>query len=129
MKRVVWPLLLLLAACSGPSGPTPADIAAQTAKTYYDQLLHGDYESFVAGCWRPDTIPPGYHEQLVANMKMFVGQQRDEHKGIGSVSVVNATADTTAHSAEVFLMLSFGDSTKEEVVVPMVQHDGTWYMR
>lgn len=126
-----FPLLLLslLAACSAPSGPTPGEIAAQTAKTYYDQLLRGDYEGFVGGSWQPDSIPAGYHEQLVANARMFVGQQLDEHKGIKEVHIASAQADTARHSASVFLLFAYGDSTTEEVVVPMVEHGSVWYMR
>jgi len=26
-------------------------------------------------------------------------------------------------------MLCFGDSTNEEIVVPMIERDGRWYMR
>lgn len=122
-------VLCLLQACSGPSDPTAAEMAGQTAKAYYDQLLRGDYESFVAGSWRPDSIPASYHEQLVTNAKMFVGQQNEEHQGIREVRVANAQADTARHSANVFLLFAYGDSTTEEVVVPMVEHKGVWYMR
>ena len=32
-------------------------------------------------------------------------------------------------TANAFLMLCFGDSTIEEVVVPMVKHEGKWLMK
>jgi len=61
--------------------------------------------------------------------QLLVGQQKDERRGILDVRVVNAVADTTKRSANVFLIFAYGDSTSEEVVVPMVQHRGVWYMR
>ena len=51
------------------------EVAGRAAKAYYDQLLHGDYNAFVAGRYQPDSIPAAYREQLVANAKMFLGQQ------------------------------------------------------
>ena len=132
MKKL-FPLflsLLFLVACGGKdSGPSAAQIAAHAAKVYYDQLLQGDYGSFVDGRYQPNKLPQGYREQLIANAKMFVGQQKKEHKGIKSVAVADAKADTARHVANAFLTLTYGDGTKEEVVVPMIESKGVWYMR
>lgn len=132
MKRL-FPLFLpflFLAACGGKdSGITAAQVAAHAAKVYYDQLLHGDYGSFVDGRYQPGKLPQGYRAQLIANAKMFVGQQEKEHKGIKSVAVADAKADTARHVANAFLTFTYGDGTKEEVVVPMVESKGVWYMR
>lgn len=123
-------LFLLLVACSSaPSGPTAAQLAAQAAKVYYEQLLQGDYPSFVDGRYQPNRIPRGYRDQLIANARMFIGQQEKEHKGLKAVEVTDARADTAKHVANAFLTFHYGDSTKEEVVVPMVEHGGVWYMR
>ena len=128
MKKLFYFFVALLAvACS--SGPDPGEVAAQAAKEYYTQLLAGNYEHYVDGFYRPDSIPASYRRQLIDNAKMFVGQQKDERRGILDVRVVNAVADTIKRSANVFLIFAYGDSTSEEVVVPMVQHRGVWYMR
>ena len=122
--------LLLLTACSSkPSGPTAAQIAAQSAKVYYENLLKGDYASFVDGRYQPNPLPTGYRQQLIDNAKMFVAQQNDEHKGIKSIKVTDAKADTAHHVANAFLSFTYGDDTKEQVVVPMVESKGVWYMR
>ena len=60
---------------------------------------------------------------------MFAGQQRDIHGGILQVSVVRVVADTARHVADAFLSLAYGDSTSEEVVVPMVERNKIWYMK
>ncbi len=119
----------LLGACGGASGPDASELAGQAAKVYYEQLLKGDYDSFVDGTYRPDSIPPDYRRQLVDNAKMFVGRQQDEHQGIKRVQVVSAVADTAHHTATVFLGLAYGDSVAEQVAVPMVEHGGVWYMQ
>ena len=63
------------------------------------------------------------------NAQMYVEQQQEEHKGMAKVNVLNAKADTARHVADVFLQVAFGDSTKEQIVVPMVEVKGEWKMR
>ena len=63
------------------------------------------------------------------NAKMFVEQQQDEHKGMVKVNVLNAKADTAHHVADAFLQVVYGDSTKEQIVVPMVEVKDAWKMR
>lgn len=136
MRRFFYVLLFFclilcpaLVGCGGTDGPHPEQVAARAAKVYYDELLKGHYEQFVDGRYQPDSIPQSYREQLVTNAKMFVGQQKEEHRGIQEVRIADAKADTVKHVAEVYLTLVYGDSTKEQVVVPMVEEKGVWYMR
>lgn len=123
-------LLIVLDFCGCKSeAPTVAQLAAAAAKEYYDMLLAGKYREFATGYNQPNRLPDGYHGQLVMNAQMFVEQQQDDHKGIDKVNILNAKADTTHHVVDVFLQLVYGDSTKEQVVVPMVEVKGEWKMR
>ena len=117
-----------------------ADLAAETAKAYYDQLLNGDIAAFVDGTAMHVDVVPTYREQLEANMKMFLGQQERDHKGIKSVKKVKGTLtcptdadgqpkDTAHLSTNAFLIFNYGDDTSEQVVVPMVRVNGTWMMK
>lgn len=122
-------VLLLAALWSACSREHPEKIAAQAAKECYDLLLDGKYDEFIARKANTDSIPASYREQLVANIKMFVDQMQQEHHGMKEVRIVNCTADTARHSANVFLVICFGDSTIEETVVPMVENQGRWLMK
>ena len=42
------------------------------------------------------------------------------------INVLNAKADTARHVADVFMQVAYGDSTKEQIVVPMVEVKGEW---
>lgn len=128
MRKLLYVVALFVAA-SCASGPPPDEVAAQAAKVYCDQLLAGKYDQYVDGFYCPDSLPDSYREQLIVNAKMFVGQQQDEHRGIREVRIVNAKADTARHVADVFLVFAYGDSTTEQIVVPMVEQEGVWYMR
>ena len=107
----------------------PGYLAGIAAKGYYDLLLEGKYKEFVDGYNQSYRLPNGYQDQLLMNAKMFVEQQQDEHKGMVKVNVLNAKADTTHHVADVFLQVVYGDSTKEQIVVPMVEVKDAWKMR
>ena len=82
-------------------------LAAIAAKGYYDELLQGKYEEFVDATYRRDSIPAVYREQLIANAKMYIGQQNVEHQGIKEVTIANAKADTARRTAQVFLVLNY----------------------
>ncbi len=118
---------LLVGGCKQETDP--AGLAAVAAKGYYDELIAGNAIVFVAGTHRPDSIPDGYRQQLVLNAQMMMEQQQKERGGLKRVDVANATADTARHEAMVYLTLIFGNGSQEEVVVPMVEHNGQWKMR
>ena len=128
MKKLLYLFVaMVIVACT--SSLDQGEVAARAAKEYYGYLLQGNIASFVDGHYRPDSIPDTYREQLITNTKMYVNQQNEEHRGIKDIRIVDAKTDMQKHAANVFLVLSFGDSTSEEIVVPMVESGGVWYLR
>lgn len=110
--------------------PTAEEMASLAAKGYYEHLIHGEYEQFLQGkAGLNRHSEEVYWNQLQDNCRQFVHQQNEAHRGIHEVRVVNAKTDTLQKYTNVFMMLCFGDSTNEEIVVPMVERDGRWYMR
>ena len=103
----------------------PAKPVGKAALHYYQQLLNGNYAAFVDATYLPST----YRSQLVLNAKMFIEQQQNEHNGLKSVAVAHATIDEAQHTGNAFLTFTYGDGSSEQVVVPMVEHDGVWYLR
>jgi hypothetical protein len=128
MKRLpgIVLFMLLLGACSGP---TPEEMASLAAKGYYDHLLRGEYQQFLEGKSGADSLPDAYREQLLVGYKQFMALQQKNHRGIREVRISNAKTDSLEKYTSVFLVLCFGDSTNEEVVVPMVEQQGRWRMK
>lgn len=128
MKDLLWAIvaLLIVVACSGA---TPEEMASLAAKGYYDHLIHGEYEQFLEGKNGADSLPDDYREQLLTGYRQFMAQQERAHKGIREVRVSNAKTDSLAGYTSVFLILCYGDSIDEEIVVPMVNHQGRWRMK
>lgn len=105
------------------------DKAAEAAKGYYDSLVEGRYADYVNGFSNAEGLPPSYVEQLVVNAKQFMAQQKEEHGGIREVRTVSSRTDSVRGRTYVFLLFCYADSTQEEVVVPMVEHNGVWMMK
>ena len=108
---------------------TPEEAASLAAKGFYRHLAEGACEQFLEGKAGSDSLPELYREQLLISYRQFLAQQQKLHQGIIDVSVSNARRDTLTNYVSVFLMLKFGDDTSEEIVVPMVEHNGRWRMK
>ena len=128
MRKLVYLILIVIVvACS--TGVSREEQAALAAKGYYTHLVQGEYEQFIEGRLMADSLPADYRSQLIEGYKQFVAQQMEARKGIQEVSVSRAYTDSLAGYTNVLLMLCYGDSTTEEVVVPMVERDGRWMMK
>jgi hypothetical protein len=128
MRKLVYLILIVIVvACS--TGVSREEQAALAAKGYYTHLVQGEYEQFVEGRFMADSLPADYRSQLIEGYKQFVAQQLEARKGIQEVSVSRAYTDSLVGYTNVLLMLCYGDSTTEEVVVPMVERNGRWMMK
>ena len=127
MRKYLVSLVFLVAACGGPSRE---ELASLAAKGYYEHLIHGEYEQFYEGMdQRELSGEASYRSQMLDNLRQFMARQEQEHRGVQEVRVFTVTTDTVQQLTNVFLVLCFGDSTNEEVVVPMVERHGAWRMK
>lgn len=121
---------LLCAVCAACSSDIKTDEqAANTARLYYDYLLQGQYDDYVAGIDGYDEMPETYRRQLTDNARMFMEQQNREHGGIERLRIMRADIDTEAQTAQVFLVISYQDGSNEQIMVPMVRNGSLWMMR
>ena len=124
-KLICLVVLVVVAACSSP---TKEELASLAAKGYYQHLIDGDYDHFLEGREFADSLPADYRSQLIDGYSQFMAQQQTRG-GIREVRISRAFTDSTQQYTSVLLMLCYGDSTTEEVVVPMVERDGRWMMK
>lgn len=137
MKWCLASLVLLFLGCA--EQPSREQLASMAAKGYYEHLARGEYDQFLEGLDKMAFLDSlemttetrwSYRSQLTDNLRQFMAQQEQAHGGICEVSVSNVRTDTLTDYTSVFLVLCFKDSTKEEIVVPMVERaDGRWRMR
>lgn len=110
-------------------GPKPADLAAAAGKAYYDHLLGGQVDSFVVGIDGTQHATPDYRQMLTASTKLFIERQDSLHKGIKKAEVDSTAFSAVDSTARVFLRLTYGDGSKERILLPMLCRRGHWYMR
>ena len=131
MRRLIYALMLVavvaIVACSKKTGGDNK-AAAYFAKGYYERLIEGNYEGYVDALNYPDSIPSSYRRQLVLNAKLFTDKQKSIHGGWVGVEIAGCVIDSLSPTAQAILNLCYADSTREKVVVPMVERDGRWYI-
>ncbi len=120
--------ILLLCGCS-QQDQSSEEQAGIAAKEYYDRLLAGDIDGFLKGKADMDSVPADYRSQMYAACEQYKKELDETHGGVAAITVSNARTDSTQQMMQVFLLLNFKDSTKEEIIVPMVQRGDVWMLR
>lgn len=131
--RLIWmcAALLMLSGCS----KRPEQEAALEAQRYYSYLAEGDAVRFLQGKAGINQQDAAYSEQLLLAVRQHQDEIKEKHGGLRQVQVSNNTnpvIDTiqSVVSVDAFLLLCYGDSTQEEIVVPMVlTAEGRWQMK
>ncbi|MCD8317648.1 MAG: hypothetical protein LUC45_01795 [Paraprevotella sp.] len=72
-------------------------------------------------------MPDAFRNQMVDLVAQHVAREKERR---GGPVAVRALSDTILGDvASVFLEITFGDSTREEVALPMVKCGGQWKMQ
>lgn len=124
---LVISFLILLAACK--KDDNQEELVGKAAAVYYSYLVNGNYDAFIGGTYRSDSLRPFYRQQLIENLKMFAAQQKEEHGGIDRFAVSAVKIDTASHTADAFIDIVYRDSLKEQILLPMIRKDDIWYMK
>jgi len=98
------------------------------AEEYYGYLIEGNVDKYVGGIHDYDSLPEEYQSQLCDMMAQYLAYEDRQH---GGITHAKATRDTIIDSihAQVFLDLTYGDSTIEQINVPMILTDDGWKLK
>ena len=131
MRRLLYIACVFLALSACMSKGTPEEEAAKAAQSYYALLVERHVNEFLDGKLLSDSLPEDYRLQLQQVYEQYVQEMDDKHEGIREVRVSENVArrDSVLQLTYAFLILCFGDSTQEEITVPMVEQDGVWKMK
>ena len=83
----------------------------------------------MAGVNGAEGDPESYREQLVINAKQYMAGMKARHSGLSDIAVTRAETDTLGGYTNVFMLIIFVDSIREEIVVPMVKRGNEWKMK
>lgn len=100
----------------------------EAAVTYYNYLIQGEYERYIAGIAYRDSMTEEYRVQMVDLAAQYAAREKEVR---GGLLEVHALSDTILDggTAFVFLEVLFGDSTREEISMPMVLCGEEWKMQ
>ncbi len=136
MKQLIClTLTLLLIACASK---TPEEQATEAALNYYQSLLDGKADGLQAAKVTDDSICAEYQGQLGKVYQHYIDDMQRLHQGLKAVRISDNQArrdsiqQKDGHWEQViyaFLILSFNDSTEEQISVPMVQRQEEWYIK
>ena len=126
--------LLMSFACSKAR---PEDQAAKAALEFYQLLLEGKTPDFLSGKSLADTLPAGRRLQQTLAHEQYLKDITVKHGGLCGVALSAnpprydsiAATEPSDRLVYAFLLLSFNDSTQEEISVPMVLVNGEWKMK
>ncbi len=120
---------LLVISCSWDV--RPEEEAAQAALDYYQRLLEGYSDGLLAAKAGVDSLPDDYRKQLEKAYAKYMDDMKEKHGGLQSVTISSNVGrrDTSMNLVYAFLMLSYKDSTQEEITVPMVAVNGEWKIK
>ncbi len=127
MKGWAYGLVAALGLSAAAScGSGDGSEAGRAAVAYYRCLIEGKYEDYVRGIAYSDSMTDVYRSQMVDLVASYAARER----GRGGLTDVRVLRDTVVGDmASVFLEVMFGDSTREEISVPMVKCGRKWKMQ
>lgn len=128
MKRLLPWAFVMFACCMSCGRSSVEDNAVQQAAlTYYNYLIEGQYEQYVNAIAYSDSMTPSYKSQMIDLTAQYVERERQLKGGLASVRALNDTI--MGETACVFLELTYGDSTREEISLPMLRCGDEWKMQ
>ncbi len=131
MKHLFYIAIVLVAFSACTQAPTAEEEAARAAQSYYQLLQDNQLDMFIQGKAGIDSLPSGYRMQMLKVYEQYLNEIKEKHNGINEVGISENVGryDPSKQFVYAFLMVSFGDSTQEEITVPMVENNGKWIMK
>ena len=126
LSAFVLLLAMALTACHDDGLSADQRAARSAAERCYKHLIKGHYDRFVKAMASSDTFSDDYRAQMEDLIHEHAARMEHSHGGLMRVEAVGDTL--TGECIQVFLQLTFGDGTSEEVGQPMRCVDGNWLM-
>ena len=120
----------LLAACS--SGGKGDELQPPTAKEvmeYYELYRSGNYAEYVKAMQSCDNKPADFCKQMADALKQHAARIKEEKGGTVSAEFLRSELHAEHSAADAYLSVTYGDSTKEEIVLPLVFWQDKWRLK
>lgn len=128
---IVAALTVLAISCSSEKkdGIVEKATPSEIVETAYGHLIKGEYEQYLLCVQSYDSIPERYHKSLINVLKQAAENEKKERNGIANVKAIAENTNEKATYSVVRVDITYGDSTKEEIAVPVVKFNGKWRLK
>lgn len=122
--------LFILMACSGGTDLSEAGSAGarRAAEYFYSLLAEGNGQAYVDNMQEAAEMDSSKYGQFVDLMEQYLYEEKQLRGGILGAKATRETMQDDS-IAWVFMDVQFGDSTSEEIFVPLVYTRGRWWLR
>ncbi|MCQ2223448.1 MAG: hypothetical protein MJZ35_06655 [Bacteroidaceae bacterium] len=120
--------LSLIACAEQPKRDLHAEMC-EAAEQYYTMLMQDNFGSFVDGHYANDSLPEDYRSQLIDAVAQYKVNETERKGGLMEFQVTGDSLYADSTSGFVTIELSFGDQSKEEVILPLVYDGKQWKMK
>lgn len=122
-----------LAACSGAKAEEERDpnvLLDADVEAMYNIYISGDYAAYVNQMESLDDKPESYRKQMADLMKQRHRQQEEDHNGgPAACHVKDLKINHEGRYCDAFIVVTYKDSTEEEILLPLVFKNEKWRLK
>ena len=123
-------LSFLLAACSpGGKGEGLQPPTADEVMAYYELYRSGNYADYVKAMQSCDDKPADFCKQMADALKQHAARIKAEKGGAVGAEFLRTELHAEHSAADAYLSVTYGDSTKEEIILPLVCWQDKWRLK
>lgn len=123
-------LSYLLTACSpGGKGEGVQPPTADEVMAYYELYRSGNYADYVKAMQSCDDKPADFCKQMADALKQHAARIKAEKGGAVSAEFLRTEMHAEHSAADAYLSVTYGDSTKEEIILPLVFWQDKWRLK
>lgn len=123
-------LTLALTGCrkGADTAETTADDASadSAAVAFYQMRADGRYEEYIDAMESCDKMPADYKKRTLTMLRHHDRYIKEEKGGVKGVTALRSETHDKGRMANVFLKVSYGDGSHEEVLFPVVYDGKRW---
>ena len=123
-------LSYLLTACSpGGKGEGLQPPTADEVMAYYELYRSGNYADYVKAMQSCDDKPADFCKQMADALKQHAARIKAEKGGAVGAEFLRTELHAEHSAADAYLSVTYGDSTKEEIILPLVFWQDKWRLK
>ena len=122
---------MLFASCGNKSNTSIEDNGPKEEEvlSLYKLYTSGNYSAYVDAMQSCDDKPEAYRQEMKDALKQHARYIDEEYKGIKHVKLERTEVHDKGNMSNVFLHVTYGDGSSEEIMIQLVRNKDRWRIR